>query len=161
MKARMLRYAVVLAGLLGARETLALNRIGDADNNGDVDITDAALIQARLLGLVDENAISPLALVDGDTVLGISDMMRVGQTARYCNFLNQPGDWLSLPSTTPLSVDSGNPDFSLSWSVLALPGAAQNTDGLDAQITLSPLGAESGFFPTQPEVLSDLAATIC
>ena len=74
----------------------AANRVGDAENDSDVDMMDVGRVQARIYGTIDEWSISPLALADADGDLDLKDLMLVGQAALGLRTIAGRGGWLSL-----------------------------------------------------------------
>lgn len=138
----------------------AANRVGDADNDGDVDLIDAGAVQARVLGTIDEFSISPLALADGDGDLDLKDMMLVAQAATGQRVISGPGGWLSFADPTTFTIESGMPPTPVFWGVYsAFSGVAENTDGLDVAFSKIPAAAESLLAPTASEVSGWAALT--
>lgn len=121
----------------------ALNLLGDAEGDGDVDMLDAVLVQSGLYGQSPPSLISPLALTNGDTTLGLAEMMQVSQAAFGFTVLTQPAGWVVLPVPAPLAATSGDAPIALHWPVNAPSTGAQRTDGLETAIYPSPSTAES------------------
>lgn len=135
-----------------ALEARAANRVGDADNSGGVSVGDAALVQSRALGIVDEWSVSPLALADADGDIDLSDVLLIAQAANGLRTIVGPGGWLLLGPPSAIMVTSGDAPVLLQWSVLSnYVGVAEKTDGLTGLLELAP-PSQSLFTPSSVSV---------
>lgn len=137
----------------------AANLVGDADNNGAVEMADAALVQSRVLDAVNESVISPLALADNDGDLDLKDLLLVAQASNAVGTINGPGAWLALTPPADVTVPAGDPAVDMEWSVASgYPAVAALTDGMTGALALVPGTVESTLLPASVTVAGQTAS---
>ena len=158
MPLRMLCCVLLSASLLLGATAWGDNRVGDANNDGNVDVADAAIVQARLYGSVGADVVSPLALADGDGDLDLKDLLLVGQAANGIRVITGPGSWLSFNPPPAVNTTSGDSPLSVTWEVFSgFPGVAADTTGLTATLQKMPVGAESLLSPSNLSIAANSA----
>lgn len=129
--------------------SFAANRVGDADNSGAIEMSDAALVQSRLYGTAAASAVSPLALADTDSDLDIADLMLVAQAATSARVIDNPALSLTFTPPSPVLTVSGQPAFVESFAIASpLPALAGLVDGLVVSFAIQPASSSTLSLPS-------------
>lgn len=136
--------------LLPAYTVGAVNRVGDADCNGTINVEDARHALRHTLGLVGSASVSPLAHANGDGEVNVADVMLIAQAANGMRVVTGAPPLFSLMAPGYQTVESSLYPISLTAQVSSSKPQLCMTK-LFADISIIPSNSEATVSNPQSE----------